>query len=266
MLQTRPPLIVPTDQQPPPDQTVWGTLEMIDPPETLNRLPGDPLLDQLLWKFDEYLTTFGVGTSDPPDRNLFCCDPLTVSYSDPSVDNEPVPAWLLNMRTCAFANVVPKLTFQPVKPPGVSCRILILHVPRTVINSADGPCPHQQAQVPLPNELGYPTYRTTKIEWDCQQPISLTLPAWSNVLMRPMTYPNYDVGNVNDVSMIPYENISGGLLLLRLAQRPMPGSIYPTSFNINVFKSYTEFDPVVLQNYYQAPSGLANAQRDGYVI
>lgn len=252
-MSTRPPTIVPVDQLQPPSQTAWGCLEIVDPPE-LNTPPGEPLTDELLTMHLEFCESITVSSSDPYGKTIFSCDPLTYIGSSNwyNVANEPQPQYLLSTRTCLFSNVTPCLVFQPVKPVGVPCRLIFRHTPRVKIynkshDSAYG-TPLLKNQTPLDdaNHEEDKFYRGIKIEWDLSNPISLNFPAWNTAINRLMRIP---LGGGLSTTTPPVETFSGGELRLEVAQRPMPGSIYPEKFQINVFKCLSKFKPEVLTSY-----------------
>lgn len=253
------------DQPPPPMQTIWGTLEMTDAVERPLPLPGEPFNPDLLNNFSEYVGTFTYSSDASPNANLITFDPLnfTGGFSDDVGKTVPQPCWLLNTRTCAYANPLPVIIFQAVKPPAVPARLIILEIPRVNLDGSD-PCPHGRFN-PSGSLLDIPHMRTPKIEWDCQQPLALQLPGWPTALKRPMTYDRTPVADGTTGTFLPIENLSGGMLSVRVAQRPMPGSIFPLSFDINIFKSFVTVAPEVLTSYYNGTSD-SQFQLDGYVV
>lgn len=254
-MTTRPPPIIPMDQLPPPQQMTWGALEMVDPPESLDAIPGEIFDDTLLTSFTEFMDKVTVSSNATANARIITFDALNYNPSRGSdvTGHQAQPAFTLCTRTCTFANLTPALTFQPVKCPGIGCRVLINYRPRTTLANTTGvlpddPCPHRAYTSPL--SIDSPYFRGMKIEWDLSKPITIPFNGFVTSVKRPMKYNRNIVTDPNPQVYPPPEIVSGGEVTLTVAQRPMPGSIYPETFEINIFKSLAYFKPEVLTTYY----------------
>lgn len=265
-MTTRPPPIIPMDQLSPPQQMTWGALEMVDPPESLDAIPGETFNDTLLYAFTEYLNSVTVSSSATANAKVITFDALNYNPVRGSDDSGhiPQPAFTLCSRTCMYANLTPAITFQPVKCPGIGCRLLINYIPRTnLVGVIRDPCPHDSYNSSL--SIDSPSFRGMKIEWDCSKPITIPFNGFVTSVKRPMKYNRSFATDPNPLLYPPVETMSGGEVTLTVAQRPMPGSIYPETFQINIFKSLAYFKPEVLTAYYSRLT-VAEDVFNGFVL
>lgn len=243
----------------PPQSTAVGVLDLTPSLATPTKMPGIPLNDQLQVSRLNYCGNFEVSSSDVVGNYVFGCDPLSFWMVQPDFPTFLPASWSMNTRCAQFGNLVPTLTFQAVKVTSAPCQLRALWKP----------------PVPLPghmDDFAKAYSRLTDVGgWDSRwkrNPLYIWDLASSDIFTIQFpgirTYDLFDMyyTSEDNVYLSDYTAYSVGTMKLEVNLPYMPGSIYPASFQVNVFKSWSVCDLYVFDSYPQAAS--INPDRTGY--
>lgn len=262
MIRTEP--CLPENPIQPPQSTAVGMLDLT--PNFIKPviLPGIPLNDDLQVARQNYTGTFDVSSSAVAGTEVFACEPLSYWRVDDNFPDYIPPSWSMNTRCADFGNLVPTLTFQAVKVRTAPCQIRCVWKPPNdlPVHLADF-CP--STSVPV-GTGGWDDHwlRNPLFMWDLSVSDTFTIqfPGIRNYELFNM---RYTAGSgQTECFMTDYSAYSVGTMKMEVNLPYLPGSIYPDTFSVNVFKSLSVCDLYVFESYPEAPSIEPN--RSGIVV
>lgn len=266
--QQRTPYNLPLGMPTPPLGTATGILDSNpNNSDPANAPIGEPLNDALLYSTDELIGTFEVTASHAPQAYLTHFYPYNV-HSSVLTANIPPPRWLLLARSCIYLNAVPKITLQAVKVRTAPCKLIIEYHPDPTllqlpdITTMDGLTQSKFLGTTNPASSQDTSIRTIKWEWDTSARDIFTVPLvgyqqGTSRITRTNFAATVSATGTKDHCCLPISFITSGVLIIRVAQPYQPGSLFPSAFQINVWKSFAEFNPSVYSLF--SPAGVNQA-------
>lgn len=278
----RTPYVYPLDVPTPQAQTVTGVFDMTTVSPALDSPPGEPFNELLLNALLEYMFTFNVSMDHAFNAFLTAFSPLNIVSPDvqPPVGSSgnAQPAWTLVARSATFINAIPKIVFQCVKVPAAPCQLQISYLPLSAPLNNDPANYLFSCKTPLPISA-IPTQflqelsgsnRVIKWVWDlgATDTFSIDCAGFITEGTRPSSYPIQSRNTIpyNYYCSDPYENINTGIFIITVHQPYMPGSIFPSDFEINVWKSFPKLDTICYASLHPQVPLPGSSVATNYVV
>lgn len=257
------PPVFPLTPSVPPQQTVTGYMDEFGLPNSPNKtaLPGQPPM-QAFWNArNEYIGSFNVTNQQPIGTQLASIDilracgdyndidqNLSVARSNLSVPTRIIWPRSLLINSAQFFSGKVTYTFWAIKPQPTAGRIRFVYIPDKDIDSTyitpATQATYDGANVPINFDSRLRNYIW---EWDLEEKPTYTLDfVGNNPLQRlPTCLPTqpYYIFSGASIPVVeadetePFFNTTYGSLHIFIQNPYAPGSIYPTNFNIHIFKS-----------------------------
>lgn len=273
-LISRPPMLFNPKTPMPPTQTALGFLEMVPTSADLLVIPGEPFNDELYAPTLEFMDTITITSDNTFNNVLALMEPLSLCRRGDTIpdSNEAMPIWLLKARSATYTVPIPKIVLSAIKCMAAPCEIGIAYIPLSyplVPGTQTDTNPTNPNFLPktLMNAASLPTYvlnelanlnRMPKLIWDlaASDTFTIDLSSFTTAGVKLERFATgFEGGSSLNASygVLPYENYSSGAIVLFLHQPYLPGSIFPTTFDINIYKSFTQLDTFVFQSPLNVP-------------
>lgn len=222
------------EPQVPALNTVCGTLEQNNFPLTeIKPMPGIPPSFASYLSRWEYMTQFPV-TVNELNTELFRFKPMLLNNTDSGF----LPPFLLPFRTAKFWNGSIDIKLWAVIPERYGGKFQIIYLPNHMDSSVPGKLDSQQ--------------RYILKEWDLSatDTCEFSVKGFNTILQRPTYYnetPSVKRGKPTDLNYIDYPDVKTeartydfGTIIIKLIQELQPGSVFPETIDVVVYKSYPD--------------------------
>jgi len=221
------------EPQVPTLNTVCGTLEQNNNPLTEQKdMPGIPPAFESYLNRWEYMLQMPVSTGNV-NKTILTINPMQLN----NTDNNCLPFYMLPFRTSRFWNGTIHLKLWAVIPERYGGKFQIIYLPNTF-----------KGDTVTTDEL----QRYILKEWDltATDTCEFSISGFNTLLQRPTYYNELPPAHTDDPSglfTISFPTITTqkrtydfGTILVKVIQELQPGSIYPETIDLVVYKSYPD--------------------------
>lgn len=215
--------------------TVCGVLEQNNNPLTeIKPMPGIPPSFESYTNRWEYVDQFPVSVGSV-DTDIHRFAPMSVNNTDGNI----LPFYMLPFRTSRFWNGSVDIKLWAIIPERYGGKFQIIYLPNHLID----------AQIPMNLDK---QQRYILKEWDlsASDTCEFTVSGFNTILQRPTYYNDLPPAYTDDPSNVytlSYPAIRTqrrtyhfGTIIIRVIQELQPGSIYPDTIDIVMYKSYPQ--------------------------